>query len=111
MDGGIDLEDADVVEYVPADDLRRRAVAVLELDVDAIGAVHRGALARVRDHVRVGEDVAVARDDEARALRNLGRSRVSPVLGENRHHARGAARVDAPRIEAVAGQWLRRRPY
>ena len=33
--GGIDLEDADVVEDVPADDLRRDALAVAELDVDA----------------------------------------------------------------------------
>ena len=42
----IDLEQPDVVEHVPADDLRRDPVAILELDVDPVGRVDRRALRR-----------------------------------------------------------------
>ena len=40
----VDLDEPDVVEEVPADDLRRHAVAVLELDVEvrAVAAVAPG---------------------------------------------------------------------
>ena len=54
---GIDLEHADVVEEVVADDARRHAVAVGELDVDGPG--RRGtasALAGGRDHVGARQD-------------------------------------------------------
>ena len=77
--GGIDADDADVAEQVPADDRRRHALAVAELDVELRGArTHvRRAVGDVRDHVRVREDRAVAVDDEARALR-LRRRRRDP---------------------------------
>ena len=107
----IDLDDADVVEQVPADDLAGNTVAVGEDDVDAGGAVDRGAvsgaraLAGVRDHVRVREHVPFVRDDEARALRALAAAE-ERVDGDD---ATRAAGVDLRRIEAVSEQ-RRRRP-
>ena len=96
----VDLDHADVVEQVPADDLAGEPVAVGEHDVDAGGAVDRRSLAGVRDHVRVREDVALVRDDEAGALRALA------VAEErvDRDDAGRAARVDLRRIEAVSEQ-------
>ena len=105
----VDLHQGHVVEDIPADDSRCNPVAVLKLDVDAAGAVHRAPLTRVGDHVRVREDVAVLRDDEARALRQLSIA-AGAVLGEDRDHAVRAARVDPARVEAVAGERLRGRP-
>ena len=60
------------------------ALAVAELDEDLVRALRRrrrsSRLAGVRDHVRVREDVAVVRDDEARALAR----RRSRMLAEER---------------------------
>ena len=70
----IDLDQRRVVEEVPADDLRRDPVAVVEGDVDPVGAAHRRTQfpePDVRDDVRVGEDVTLVGDDEAGALRAL----------------------------------------
>jgi hypothetical protein len=74
MVGRIHLDQADVVVDVPAHDLRRDAITVLELDEQLVGGRDPAApVARVRDHVGVREDVALRRDDEARALCFLGR--------------------------------------
>ena len=104
--GGIDLEEPHVVEHVPADHLGRNPVAVLELDVDPVGGVDGRPLARVRDHVRVGQDVALRGHHEPRALGDLGAGGITAELREDRHDARSARRVDPPRVEAVAGQRL-----
>jgi hypothetical protein len=73
-DGGevapLDLEHGDVGGRVAADDLRVEHAAVLHRDLHPVGAF---------DDVVVREDVAVARDDEARAARLL-RARLLRVL-------------------------------
>jgi len=57
MGGGRNAEHADVVEDVPTDDLRRDPIVVRELDEDAVRGVNRGgALAGIRDHMRIRED-------------------------------------------------------
>jgi hypothetical protein len=92
----VDPEDADVVEDVPADDPRRDAVAVRELDVDRRGRADLARrLARIRDHVGVREDRPVGIDDEARPLR-LG----TPERGEDGEDAGGPVAEDAARREA-----------
>ena len=48
MELRIDAEDADVVEHVPADDLRRHDVAVAELDEDLVRARRRRRRSRPR---------------------------------------------------------------
>ena len=62
-----------------------------------------------RDRVRVREDVALGRDDEARALRLLGRLAVAAVDREDRHDPRRAGGEDPTRIEAIPKQRLRAR--
>ena len=66
------LEEPDVIEQVPADDLGPHAVAVRELDVDLGCRLHclgyDVPAARRGDHVGVREDVPVRRDDESRTL-------------------------------------------
>jgi hypothetical protein len=106
----VDLEEPDVVVDVPPDDLRAYPVAVPELDEDGVRCLRRRrrvALAGRRDHVRVGEDVAVRGDDEAGAL---GRVRcrdgvVRAEEGQDRDDACGALPVDRCGIEVVA--WKR----
>ena len=50
----IDLEQAYVVVDVPADDLRRDAIAVVELDVQVTRGVDASVrVTRVRDHVGI----------------------------------------------------------
>ena len=62
--------------------------------------MHVRAVARVRDDVRVRQDVTLVGDDEAGALRAL-----AAVEGRvDRHDAARAAGVDARRIEAVADE-------
>ena len=105
----VDLQEADVVEEVPADDPRGRAVVVGELDVDVARRADLRALAGVRDHVRAREDVAAPGDDEAGALRGLRRR---PLVAEervDRDDAGRSAPVELRRAEAVAGQRLRGR--
>ena len=68
---GIDLDQGDVRVGVEADDLRRNAVAVAELDEDLLRLLRRAAAVQAPaagDHVGVGDDVAVLVDDEAGAL-------------------------------------------
>ena len=62
---GVDLEDGHVGVRIGADDLGLELTAVEQPDRHLLGAL---------DHVVVGEDVAVGRDDEARAaaLLDLG---------------------------------------
>ncbi len=106
--GRVDLQESDVVEEIPADHLGLDAVAVLELHVDALGRLHRLAgrrLADGRDHVRVGEDVALGRRDEAGSLRLACRSRAGAAeVGEDRDDAVGALAIDRGRVESVAGE-------
>ena len=109
--GRVDLEEPDVVVDVPPDDARPHPVAVAELDEDSVRRLRsrrRVALAGRRDHVRVGEDVAVRGDDEAGAL-----SRVRCCDGvvraeerEDRDDARGSLPVDRGGIEVVARKRL-----
>src|SRR3954453_19466477 len=49
--GGLPLDQADVVDDAPPDDLGLDTVPVLELDEDAVGGLRRLAAARGRDHV------------------------------------------------------------
>ncbi len=98
----VDLQQPDVVEDVPADDLGRDAVVVGELDVHLVGAPHVLGLAGVRDHVRVGEDVAGAGDDEAGALARVGiRHGGAAEVAEDRHDAGCARGVEARRREGA----------
>ncbi len=97
---GIDADDPDVAEQVPADDRGRHAVTVPELGVELPGAVHAATSdgGDVRDHVGVREDRALRIDDEAGAL-GLA---VGAEVGVERHDAGSAAGVDRGRVEAVA---------
>ena len=61
---GVDLDDRDVALRVAADHLGRELPAVLQGDLDLVGAVH---------HVVVGEDVAVLGGDDAGADAFLAR--------------------------------------
>ena len=61
---GLDLDQGNVGARVGADQRRRIFVAVLHRDGDVLG---------VLDHVVVGHDEAVRRDEEARALRQSRR--------------------------------------
>ena len=95
----VDPENADVVEHVPAHDRGLDPVAILKLDEDVAGRRDGPATGAGRgDHVRVGQDQPVGRDDEAGALRSA-----RPVAGTEdgieRDHAGRATRVDAGRIE------------
>ena len=102
----IDLDQPDVVVDVPAHDRRRNAVAVAELDEEVGRRLDRAGadLAGVRDHMRVREDVALRRDDEARSLRPFhGVRRGIAEEGEDRDDPRRATCEDARGIEAVAG--------
>ena len=105
----IDLDQADVVEDVPADDPRLDAVAVGELHIEIcrrLGSRSGSALADVSDDVGVGEDVALPRHDEAGPLRGLGlRTAEERVDGDD---TRRAERVDPSGIEAVPDQRLHR---
>src|SRR4051794_26372115 len=104
---GVDLQQRDVAGDVLADDLRVDGLVVREL---------HGHLDRAVDDMRVGEDVAVAVDDEAGAGRLallLGRSHVEgrlralDDLRADEDHARRVALVDVARRElpgAVAGR-------
>ena len=95
---GVDLDDGDVGAGVGPHDPRRELPLVEELHRDAIGARH---------HVVVGQDVAVRRDDEARARALLDLrpapqlrkevveprrqprvARLLPLLGPDEHHGR-----------------------
>jgi hypothetical protein len=106
----IDLDHAGVVEEIPADDRAGDPVPVVEDDVQLLGALdRRGVVARLGQHVRVREDVAVAGDDEAGSLRGAAvlEGRV------DRDDALRPARVDGGRVEAVAEKrrrCLTRRP-
>ena len=89
MLGRIDLDQPDIVVDIPADHLRAHAIAVLELDEQLIGGRNLAvALSRVRDHVRVREDVALRRDDESGSLRLLSRLAIAAVDREDRHDPR-----------------------
>ena len=99
----VDLQHRDVGIGVGADRAGARAAAVAERDLDVVGAV---------DDVVVGEQVALGRDDHARAeadlalLRHLARTvaeeeaerrivgarprRVGPARGDAHHRRRGA---------------------
>ncbi len=70
----VDLEQPDVVEDIPPDDLGGDPLSVPELHVDRVGCYRLVALrlARGRDNVGVGENVALVRDDETGALRGGG---------------------------------------
>ena len=63
VDGGVDLDHREVGAAVAADERALRGLAVLELHGDRGGAAH---------DVVVGDDVALAVDHEARALRLAG---------------------------------------
>ena len=76
--GGVHAQQRDVGVGVVADDLRRHLVAVAELDVDALGALDVRALAHRHD-VRVGGDLAVVGDDEARAQASCVAAARSPT--------------------------------
>src|SRR5437763_14333915 len=103
----VDLEQSDVVEEIPADDLGLNPVAIGELDVDVARGRGLRALADVRDHVRAGQDVARGRDDEARTLRSLRRLGLGAEEREDRDHARCALGVELRRVEAPADERLR----
>ena len=106
--GGIDLDQPNVVVDVPPNDLRRDPIPVLELDEQLVGGRDLAAtFARVRDHVRVREDVALRRDDEARALCLLRGRALAAVDGVDGDHSRRARAVDPARIEAISHKWLR----
>src|SRR6185312_11001828 len=112
MIGRPNLQKADIVVDVPADDARLGAVAVPELDEDGarrLGRRGRIAFAGRRDHMGVREDVAVGGDDEAGALRRVGgrEAVVRPEERNERDHARGALAVDLSWVEIVARKRLR----
>ena len=105
MVGRLHPDHADVAEEVPADDLRRDALAVGELDVDRARGADRCRragleLGDVRDDVRVREDRTGPVDHEAGALRRAVRAEVR-VDGDD---AVRAGRIERGRIER------RRRP-
>jgi hypothetical protein len=108
----VDLEEPDVVIDVPPDDARPHPVAVPELDEDGVRRLRSRSrvLTGRRDHVRVGEDVALRGDDEAGALSRV-RCRDGVVRakeGQDRDDAGGALPVDRGRIEVVARKGLGR---
>ena len=114
MVGWIDLEQADVVEEVPADDLGRDALSVPKLDVDGVG--RRRSSARIGlsgggHDVGVGEDVALVRGDEARPLGGRHVGVVDAALAEQGVDGDDAGRplaVELGGVEAVPGERLRR---
>ena len=81
-----DLEHGDVGALVEAHDLGRVFAAV--------GRAH-GDFIRIRDHVRVGEDVAVGADDEARAF-TLARLRLEAAALRTVAACRSGGRIPAP---------------
>jgi len=89
-----------------ADDRGLGPVLVLELDVHLVGGFGHRAVAGVGDHVRVGQDVTLRRDDEAGALGLRRGLRVGAEDRDDRDHAGGPTGVDRARAEAVAGQRL-----
>ena len=105
MGGRINLDQADIVEDVPADDRRGHAVPVPELDHEAIGRLDLlRALAGVRDHVGVREDVALAGNHEAGPLSLLPRKGVAGARDRiDRDDAGRTKLVDAARHEGAAG--------
>ena len=109
---GVDLEDCDVVEDVPADDDCLDAVTIAKADEDAVRRLRfRTTLirARGRHDVRTREDVALARDDEAGALsRVLGRRTILEV-GVDRYDPAASGLVDRRGVERIAGKRLGRR--
>ena len=76
---GVDLEDRDVGVGIGADDLGLELPPVEQPDRDLLGAL---------DHVVVGQDVAVGRDDEARAAALLDLGLLAEARGEEPLHAR-----------------------
>src|SRR6266511_301595 len=107
--GRVDPDQADVVVDVPAYDLGRDPVDIVELHVQVVGGPDGRIRAGIRDHVRVREDVALRRDHEARTLRLLGRIDSRAEDGEDGDDAGRALCVDLRRIEALADQRLRSR--
>ena len=104
---GRDADHADVAEEIPADDLRRDALAVGELDVHGARALDvRPRLGGVRDHVGVREDHAVLVDDEPRSLRLA----VDAQVGVDRHDAGRARGVERLRIEGARRRGAPARP-
>ena len=95
----IDLDDRQVVQLVHADHLGREDAPVIQRDADLRSAV---------DHVIVGDDVAVGRDDDAAAdavldLRlRLHLLAVGPEE-ELAESGRQILRIDAAEILAVVG--------
>ena len=91
----------DVVVRIPAHDLGRDTVAVVELDIDAArGRGERRAGGR-GDHVGGGEDVTGAIDHEAGALLERRAGGLAAEVGEHRDDARVPLRVDLLRREAA----------
>ena len=82
---------------------RRHLVAVGEPHVDVRAPCGCRPLA-AGDDVRVGDDLAVARDDEARAQAGLLAPRWTPAVrwSHDRHHARRLLAVDGAGVEAAA---------
>jgi len=103
------LDQTDVVVDIPADHRGRHALAVTELDEDRAGCLRRLAgrsFPSSRDHMGIGEDVALARNDEARSLGSCP----AAILGmgaedrDDRDHTRGPLAIDLCGIEVVAGE-------
>ena len=101
----IDPDQADVIEEIPADEVRLDAITIGELDIEMLSSVNARALAGVRDHVRIRQDVALRGDDEARSLRLRGRGggRIAEI-GENRHDPGRPLRENLLRVETLARQ-------
>ena len=102
----VDLEQRHVGVGVLADDLGLDAVAVGELDVDLARLLGVLAVA-LRDDVRVGGDLAVAVEHEARAdaAAPAARDRVEaarPEQGDDGHDALALVLEDRLRVEALA---------
>ena len=93
----VDLQNGDVVALVVADERRVIARAVIGRDRDGVGAFN---------HVIVGEDVAVLRQDEAGAGRGGCGLVAEVVRGDGGRDADGGVhvlRIDLARREYLAG--------